>query len=77
MALKRKIKMLVDILMYLTYAYISMFFHDIEICNLYDCKNNGTCTNNNGQPTCNCTLGYTGEYCESCEKMRCFLVLTC
>ena len=77
MALKSKI--LFNVSRYSNVSNLCLYlnvFHDVEICNLYDCKNNGSCTNDNGQPKCNCTLGYTGEYCESCEKMICFLVLT-
>ena len=38
---------------------------DIDECTqLANCFNGGTCSNDAGSYTCECTIGYSGDFCE-------------
>ena len=37
----------------------------IDVCDQWDCLNNGVCTGSRGNSECVCQTGFAGEYCES------------
>lgn len=39
------------------------YFLDVNECNQYPCKNNGTCINNDGSYFCNCIKGFENQDC--------------
>lgn len=54
------------------YRYIQRFlsldlnvFVDKNECEVSPCQNNGTCINNDGSYSCDCSAGWTGHDCET------------
>ena len=46
------------------------FFHlDIDECVSLPCQNNGTCVDGEGVYTCICTSGFTGDQCETSNRI--------
>lgn len=44
---------------------------DVNECDFNPCENNGTCVNNNGSYTCNCTDGWKNKNCiEGYKKLK-------
>ena len=43
-----------------------------QLCTATPCQNGGTCLESGNSRTCDCIAGYTGEDCETGEKL--FLV---
>ena len=43
---------------------ILIWFPDVNECQFNPCENNGTCINNNGSYTCNCTDGWQDKDCK-------------
>lgn len=46
------------------FNFMLIFFSvDVNECDFNPCENNGTCVNNNGSYTCNCTDGWKNRNC--------------
>ena len=43
----------------------SGFHCEFEVCSSNHCTDHGNCILNNNEPTCNCSPGWTGDFCES------------
>ena len=46
-------------------ANLDNFFLDIDDCINHTCSNSGTCEDGVNSYFCNCTLGFTGNHCET------------
>ena len=44
--------------------YRNILLADLDECDFFPCQHNGTCLNNNGSYSCNCTSGWRGQDCE-------------
>ena len=56
-----------------------MSFLDIDECAFSPCENGGSCVDGVNMFTCECLAGYTGDRCESSERlfvMTLFLLLS-
>ena len=47
-----------------------MIFLDIGECSSDPCQNGGTCIDDINVFTCICVSGYTGDLCETSEKLQ-------
>ena len=43
---------------------------DIDDCNGVVCENGGTCVDNIGSYTCDCSKGFTGRHCEQGKPLK-------
>ena len=46
-----------------------MSFLDIDDCASFPCENNGTCVDGLNGYTCRCSVGFTGDDCETSERL--------
>ena len=44
---------------------LGFFFSDIDDCVNHKCTNGASCKDGINSYTCNCSVGFTGEYCET------------
>ena len=50
--------------------HLCYFFADVNECENNLCKNGATCVNLQGSYRCDCKNGYTGNNCETSEKVE-------
>ena len=48
---------------------------DIDDCVNHTCRNNGSCVDGVNHFSCNCTVGFTGDHCETGELIVFFVVV--
>ena len=51
-------------------------FTDVDDCINNTCKNDATCINGVNSYTCNCSVGYTGGYCENSKLENFFYIIS-
>ena len=53
-----------------------LFFIYIDDCINNKCKNDATCIDGVSSYTCNCSVGYTGGYCENSKLENFFYIIS-